>query len=201
MDHVSTKSIRWTTLLCWVPTPHEELVETALLIGQRAQGQFHRRITEPLWSARNSRWTASRVTGLNHSNVCDEQLHGYFDGARLRSSEFAVSCQHCGIAHAHVTTPRTRHHSMHRTERWSGTCSIFVQTFKSSAPSKKFIQCALSARDRATMHAHSKWSVPSVKRAMRYIYTVLNLECWKCAKWNSTAQLRTLEGSLFKRLN
>ena len=107
MDHVSTKSIRWTTLLCWVPTPHEELVETAFLIGQR----FHGRITEPLWSARNSRRTASRVTGLNHSNVCDEQLHGNFDGARLRSSEFAVSCEHCGIAHAHVTTPRTRHHS------------------------------------------------------------------------------------------
>ena len=103
MDHVSTKSIRWTTLLCWVPTPHEELVETALLIGQR----FHGRITEPLWSARNSRRTASRVTGLNHSNVCDEQLHGklWWSSVEVkRVRGFLRALRYC---------PRTRHHSTH----------------------------------------------------------------------------------------
>ena len=42
--------------------------------------------------------------------------------------------------------------------------------------------CARSACNCKTMQTHKQWSVPNVERAMRYVHTVLNSECWKCAR-------------------
>jgi len=30
--------------------------------------------------------------------------------------------------------------------------------------------------------AHNQWSASRVERARRYIYTISNLQCWKCAR-------------------
>ena len=70
--------------------------------------------------------------------------------------------------------------------------AVFPQ--ENSALSKCLLCCALSACNRAT---EQKWSLPSVKIAMRYLYTVLNEE-WEVRNieialrklFGGTAQLR-----------
>jgi len=62
-----------------------------------------------------------------------------------------------------------------------------------SVLSKKILHwanvCIVAHEAHATAQAcrHKQWSVPNVEKAMRY--SVLNLECWKCARMNSTVQI------------
>ena len=52
------------------------------------------------------------------------------------------------------------------------------------------------------MQAHKQWSVPSVKKAMRYIYRIKFRMCVSAREWNANrlVALRTLEGTLLVAL-